>query len=62
VSDFIQARRSKLPPPAAGQFGLGPCAERVELRAYRPAGCPTLEQFEARFTIANDPHHPPRAA
>jgi hypothetical protein len=40
-------------PPAAGQFGIERSAA-LELRIYRPAGCPSMEQFEARFQVAND--------
>jgi hypothetical protein len=39
--------------PAAGQFGIERSAG-LELRIYRPAGCPSMEQFEARFQVAND--------
>ena len=46
-------------PPAAGQFGI---SQGVELRRYRPQGCPSLEQFEARFRQSNDEHEPPQAA
>lgn len=34
------------PAPAAGQFGMWPGGE---LPAYRPPGCPSLEQFEAHY-------------
>lgn len=47
--------------PAAGQFGIAG-APAPELRAYRPAGCPSLEQFEARFLLASDRDDRPRAA
>ena len=46
--------------PAAGQFGIE--AGRPESRPYRPAGCPSPEQFEARFSLANDRADSPRAA
>ena len=46
-------------PIAAGQFGI---VQGVELRPYRPVGCPSMEQFEARFLLANDRGDKPRAA
>lgn len=49
-------------PPAAGQFGLGPHGRLIEPHGYHPAECPSLEQFEARFLIANDPRHSLRVA
>lgn len=49
-------RKSSPKPPAAGQFGMDkPGAER---RAYRPSGCPSLEQFEAAFLLASDRRDP----
>lgn len=42
-------------PLAAGQFGINP---GVEVRAYRPLGCPSLEQFEAHFQLTDDEPHP----
>lgn len=59
VSHVVKQIRSKPLPPAAGKFG--------ELAAdktggHRPSGCPSVDQFEARFLLANDPKHPPRAA
>lgn len=47
--------------PAAGQFGIA-AGRGPELRAYRPSGCPSLEQFEARYRLANDRNDTPRAA
>lgn len=52
---------SKATPPAAGQFGISPGRE-LNARSYRPAGCPSLDQFEARFLLANDRADTPRAA
>lgn len=40
-------------PPAAGRFGIAR-ADVLELRIYRPAGCPSADQFAERFQIAND--------
>ena len=59
VSDVVKPIRSKPLPPAAGRFG--------ELAAdktggHRPSGCPSIDQFETRFLLANDPKRPPRAA
>ncbi len=48
-------------PPAAGQFGIAAGAT-TDMRGYLPTGCPSVEQFEARFILANDRHQPPRAA
>lgn len=49
--------RPKPLPPAAGKFGERSTDEKGGAR--RPAGCPSIEQFEARFLFANDarPHH-----
>ncbi len=47
--------------PAVGQFGV-PSGHAADVHGYRPAGCPSLEQFEARFRLAGDPHGAPRAA
>jgi hypothetical protein len=47
----VESRPKSAPnPPAAGQFGMD--KPGVELRSYRPLGCPSLEQFEARFLFA----------
>jgi hypothetical protein len=48
-------------PPAAGKFGIEHSLG-LELRIYRPAGCPSMEQFEARFQVANDRDPRPSAA
>ena len=47
-------------PPAAGKFGLD--RNGVELPAYHPTGCPSLEQFEARYLFASDTSGPLSAA
>ncbi|NNM75451.1 hypothetical protein HJG53_00815 [Sphingomonas sp. ID1715] len=47
--------------PAAGRFGIAR-ADVMELRIYRPAGCPSAEQFAARFHVANDPGRRPSVA
>ena len=54
MSDFAKTIPAKPTPPAAGQFGLRPPSEIYPLKAYRPIGCPSLDQFEARlmFTCA----------
>jgi hypothetical protein len=60
VSDSLKPIRPKPLPPAAGKFG-----ERAASEAgggYRPAGCPSMDQFEARFLFANDRKQPPHAA
>lgn len=54
MSDVLQQDRSKLVPPAAGQFGFSGTSEQGKSRAYHPVGCPSLEQFEARMLSAND--------
>ena len=58
---FEKSNDTKLSPTpiAAGQFGI---LHGVELRPYRPVGCPSLEQFEASFLLANDSSDSPRAA
>jgi hypothetical protein len=48
-------------PPAAGQFGIAAGAS-FDVRSYRPAGCPSVEQFAARFCVTNDGDKPSRAA
>ncbi|MFD1611371.1 hypothetical protein ACFSCW_06100 [Sphingomonas tabacisoli] len=64
MSDVVKPIRSRTVPvpPAAGQFGWMPSAASGEAHGSRPTGCPSLEQFEARYLYSNDPHHPPRAA
>jgi hypothetical protein len=59
VRPLVQSNDNKHQAPAAGQFGIVP---GIQLRAYRPSGCPSLEQFEARFRLANDRSDPLRAA
>ena len=61
MSDLVKTIRAKPMPPAAGQFGLLPPSEVHALRAYRPIGCPSLEQFEARLLFAADPDRPKAA-
>jgi hypothetical protein len=58
VSDLVNPNHSKPLPPAAGKFGQ----LIADGRSQRPAGCPSLEQFEARLLFANDQKSPPRAA
>lgn len=43
--------------PAVGQFGID-SGRAGEVRPYRPTGCPSVEQFEARFGRANDGRSP----
>ena len=62
MSDIVKPIRTKPSPPAAGRFGLLPPADRLELRAYTPSGCPSLEQFEARFLFGGESRTPPKAA
>lgn len=60
VADPIHPTGSKPLPPAAGKFGERGPAEVSG--GYRPAGCPSMDQFEARFLFANDRRQPPHAA
>jgi hypothetical protein len=60
VPDSLKPIRSKPLPPAAGKFGERAVSEAAG--AHRPAGCPSVEQFEARFLFANDSKQPPHAA
>ena len=62
MSDAVKPIRSKPLPPAAGRFGEHGVGNGCDPVAYRPAGCPSLEQFETRFLFANDQKHPPHAA
>jgi hypothetical protein len=54
-------RPDKSQAPAAGRFGIV-AGQDCAPRSYRPAGCPSLEQFEARFLLADAKARPPRAA
>jgi hypothetical protein len=38
-------------PPAAGQFGM--TSPGGDPRSYRPTGCPSVEQFEQAFLVAD---------
>lgn len=60
VPDRVEPIRSKPLPPAAGKFGERGVGEVGG--SYRPAGCPSPDQFEARFLFANDSKRPPHAA
>jgi hypothetical protein len=60
VPDSVKPISSKPPPPAAGKFGERAVGQAVG--AHRPSGCPSLDQFEARFLFANNPKQPPHAA
>lgn len=52
MQPLVKGESNKPQAPAAGRFGIEPGG--VELRAYRPLGCPSLEQFEARFLLADE--------
>lgn len=60
VSDAVKPIRPRTAPLplAAGQFGW---KEWDGLPGDRPSGCPSLEQFEARFAFMPMPAHPPKA-
>ncbi len=45
-------------PLAAGKFGI---MQGVELRPYRPLGCPSVEQFEAQYSLVDDRDALPRS-
>ncbi|MVO78564.1 hypothetical protein GON01_11560 [Sphingomonas sp. MAH-20] len=60
MPDVFKPLGSKPLPPAAGKFGER--AVSASSGGYRPAGCPSPDQFEARFLFANDPKQPPHAA
>ena len=62
MSDAVKPIRSKPLPPAVGRFGEHGVGGAFEPSTYRPTGCPSLEQFEARFLFANEHKHPPHAA
>lgn len=62
MTDTANASPVRAAPPAAGRFGERSLADRLGSKALRPAGCPSVEQFEARMLSANDPHQPDRAA
>jgi hypothetical protein len=61
VERFVTLPSAKPLAPAAGRFGID-AGRGDEMRAYRPAGCPSMEQFAARFRLANDRDGSPRAA
>ena len=48
VLKVLQASDRKVQAPAAGYFGMSTGA-RPDVSVDRPAGCPSSEQFEARF-------------
>lgn len=52
VSAAVTGKEGRTEPPAAGRFGI-PAAGGAEPRTYRPAGCPSPEQFEERFRLAD---------
>ena len=60
--DFMLISSDRPAPIAAGTFGIDPRVPQLNLRHYQPTGCPSLEQFEARFQVANDPRAAHRAA
>lgn len=61
MNSVVTVNSRKAQAPAAGHFGVA-TGLTVEPRSYRPSGCPSLEQFEARFRFANDRDDSPRAA
>ena len=63
MSDAVKSIRSKPAPlpPAVGQFGIFPAGGVIELHAYRPSGCPSIEQFEAGLLFAKTSRPSPGA-
>ncbi|HEV2568373.1 hypothetical protein [Sphingomonas sp.] len=61
MRSFANDDRTNPTAPAAGRFGIAR-SDGLELRIYRPVGCPSVEQFAARFHVANDRGNRPSAA
>ncbi|MBS0502646.1 MAG: hypothetical protein JSS55_02365 [Proteobacteria bacterium] len=54
MTDAITSSPFRAQPLMAGKFGERSLADRLGDVAHRPAGCPSVEQFEARMTTAGE--------
>ena len=64
MTEAIKSAPIRPLPPAAGQFGERSLADRLGAmaHAHRPAGCPSVDQFERRMAATNSGRGPDRIA